>query len=1192
MPATQYPFIDIAVHERVRNRYAAGDAIVLFSADMSTVLWCNGRGAGLFGYGSVYDFLDQGPDQNDLLFRQVRSVASRVERSSIPETLTIRVAAGFRAVPVMARCMPIDLSGEAAVLFTAPVGGTGGAAAATGSGLIDGLDDPHIHVAVLGADGVVAEASKAFPTLGLTPHTAQMLVTIANSEANGLVKRPVPTSKGYLPAAMGKLSDDPALYLLLVVETAAAGMDLAPEAIGNDPAAAMEVRPRNADSFDDAIEAVAHIEETSDTEELVTLDVDSADSEENDASDEDRRALPPQGGEAEETTVTLPGEGVVDEAPTEPPTPSREEPPSEPRFVFRRDSRATRFVWKIDAEGRFQEISEEFARTVGPRSANIAGSTFADVSARFKLDPENKLQDLLRRRDTWSGKTIRWPVEGTSFKVPIDLAALPTYTRDRVFDGFRGFGIIRVGDVAEDPDALGISLASDANETRAEEAPFQEAEEVSSAVSDDVASGEVVTREGVTAPEEAAPQVEPAADAELDSELPEPSMTEAANRDAETDLQLPENEKPALRVVAAPAPASTDKVVQLPDRRIRREGLSPVEQAAFREIARQLDGFIGRRPSGDEDPSSQEVAGVNADEAQALPDTLEDTREVSPPSPEPESDDHLSSADLTVPDDAQEAPLAEEQPSAVEESEPDNHQSGTADDERAPYLPAARERMGLSGEILDQMPVALLVHAGDRLIHANPEFLRLTGYSSLEALADVGGLDALLQRQDLDHAANQASGLVLVRADDVIVPVTARLQSVRFEDATALMLAMIPIAADPVAEKEHRAEIIPLARPIPEQAARLQVEVEELRAILETATDGVVVIDMDGTIRSMNRAASALFNYDNDEAEGKPFVMLFAHESQKAIIDYLAGLSGHGVASVLNDGREVIGREASGGFIPLFMTIGRLTSSNGFCAVIRDVTQWKRTEEELRTAKRVAEAANAHKSEFLAHVSHEIRTPLNAIIGFADLMATEHFGPVGHPRYVEYASDIVRSGRHVLDIVNDLLDISKIEAGEMELDFIPVELNETVSEAVSLLQPQANGQRVIIRTALSHSVPQVVADLRSVKQIVLNILSNAIRFTPSGGQIVVSTAYEGNGSVVLRIRDTGIGMSREELEVAMKPFRQVAGSTRKRGDGTGLGLPLTKAMVDANRASFAISSAPREGTLVEITFPPQRVLAN
>ena len=127
---------------------------------------------------------------------------------------------------------------------------------------------------------------------------------------------------------------------------------------------------------------------------------------------------------------------------------------------------------------------------------------------------------------------------------------------------------------------------------------------------------------------------------------------------------------------------------------------------------------------------------------------------------------------------------------------------------------------------------------------------------------------------------------------------------------------------------------------------------------------------------------------------------------------------------------------------------------------------------------------------------------------------------------------------------------------------------------------------------LSGSVPNVVADNRSIKQIALNILSNAIRFTPSGGQIVVSTAYEANGSVILRIRDTGVGMTRTELEQAMKPFRQVTTGARKRGDGTGLGLPLTKAMAEANRAQFSINSAPNEGTLVEISFPSQRVLAN
>lgn len=505
--------------------------------------------------------------------------------------------------------------------------------------------------------------------------------------------------------------------------------------------------------------------------------------------------------------------------------------------------------------------------------------------------------------------------------------------------------------------------------------------------------------------------------------------------------------------------------------------------------------------------------------------------------------------------------------------------------------PRVKMTDGLSAGTVDQLPVAVLIHVGDALIHANPEFMRLTGYQSLDALREVGGIEALLQRRDLEEKAAGSGTMMLVKADDTLTPVTARLQSVRWEDANALMLALMPVEGkEDVRGESNRAE----ARPerMVEKVAKLQVEVEELRSILETATDGVVVIGTEGDIRSMNRSASALFNYDEQETRGKPFVMLFAHESQKAVLDYLNGLSGHGVASVLNDGREVIGREAGGGFVPLFMTMGRLTSSNGYCAVIRDITQWKRTEEELRNAKGAAETANAHKTDFLARVSHEIRTPLNAIIGFSDMMAGERFGPIGHPRYIEYANDIGRSGRHVLDIVNDLLDISKIEAGEMDLDFAAVGLNEAISEAVALVQPQANGQRVIIRTALSHSVPDVVADLRSIKQIALNILSNAIRFTPSGGQIVVSTSYEANGSVVLRVRDTGIGMTRAELDHAMKPFRQVSSTqSRHRGDGTGLGLPLTKAMVDANRATFSINSAPNEGTLVEITFPSQRVLA-
>jgi PAS domain S-box-containing protein len=366
--------------------------------------------------------------------------------------------------------------------------------------------------------------------------------------------------------------------------------------------------------------------------------------------------------------------------------------------------------------------------------------------------------------------------------------------------------------------------------------------------------------------------------------------------------------------------------------------------------------------------------------------------------------------------------------------------------------------------------------------------------------------------------------------------------------------------------------------------------IAELEAILDTATDGVVVIDGKGRIASVNHAAEALFGVTAGTVAGKPFTDLLAEESRRAALDYLDGLAANGVASVLNDGREVIGKVPTGGLIPLFMTMGRLGDSGKYCAVLRDITHWKNVEAELVAARRAAEAANQQKSDFLAKISHEIRTPLNAIIGFSEVMMEERFGPIGSDRYRAYLRDIHVSGAHLLSLINDLLDLSKIEAGKLELRSEAVAVNEVIQECVGLMQPQANRERIIIRTSLGANVPNVVADPRSFRQILLNLLSNAVKFTRAGGQVIVATALEDSGEVVVRIRDTGIGMSEKDVETAMKPFRQVATSGRQR-EGTGLGLPLTKALVEANRASFAIDSVPNQGTLVRITFPTTRVLA-
>ena len=288
----------------------------------------------------------------------------------------------------------------------------------------------------------------------------------------------------------------------------------------------------------------------------------------------------------------------------------------------------------------------------------------------------------------------------------------------------------------------------------------------------------------------------------------------------------------------------------------------------------------------------------------------------------------------------------------------------------------------------------------------------------------------------------------------------------------------------------------------------------------------------------------------------------------------------------------MVGRVRRGGLIPLYMTIGQIGEEREkFCAVLRDITAWKRTEEELINARQQAESASTAKSEFLAKISHEIRTPLNAIIGFSEVMMDERFGPVGNERYRQYLKDIHTSGGHLISLLNDLLDLSKIEAGKLELTFVSVNLNDLVQQCVAIMQQQANRERVIIRTSLPPTLPQIVADARSVRQIVLNLLSNSIKFTGAGGQVIVSTALTDDHEVVLRVRDTGAGMSEKELQTALEPFRQLATSARWGSSGTGLGLPITKALAEANHARFRITSQVDDGTLVEVAFPATRVLA-
>jgi PAS domain S-box-containing protein len=492
-------------------------------------------------------------------------------------------------------------------------------------------------------------------------------------------------------------------------------------------------------------------------------------------------------------------------------------------------------------------------------------------------------------------------------------------------------------------------------------------------------------------------------------------------------------------------------------------------------------------------------------------------------------------------------------------------------------------------DLLDRLPIAVLVRREGRVIYANRTLLDLLDYADIDDLNAAGGAN---------HCISGTIGMTpaqvtLVDRQNDHISVDARADEIIWKDEPATLLSFRRATGETGDQPRLDALLLDVAA----RDARLG----EMTAMLDTATDGVVTVDERGRILSLNKSAEALFGFDQREVTGDLFTLLLAPESHTRALDYLEGLKGGGVASVLNDGREVMGRVRQGGRITLFMTMGQIaqgassgaaTTGNGrkFCAVLRDITSWKKTELELVEARKQAERASAQKSDVLAKISHEIRTPLNAIIGFSEVMAEERFGPIGNERYKEYLRDIHESGGYVISLVNDLLDLAKIEAGKLDLDFVSVNLNEIATSCVALLQPEAQRGRVVLRSGLSPKLPPVVADERSIRQILINVLSNAVKFTDAGGQVIVSSALGDKGEAIIRVRDTGIGMTEADLKLALEPFRQVQ-STRKAG-GTGLGLPLTKALVEANRASLAITSARNEGTLIEITFPPQRVLAS
>jgi two-component system, cell cycle sensor histidine kinase DivJ len=363
------------------------------------------------------------------------------------------------------------------------------------------------------------------------------------------------------------------------------------------------------------------------------------------------------------------------------------------------------------------------------------------------------------------------------------------------------------------------------------------------------------------------------------------------------------------------------------------------------------------------------------------------------------------------------------------------------------------------------------------------------------------------------------------------------------------------------------------------------------RFLADNAMDLITRHSADGRIRFASPAAFSMLGRTPESIVGLAPAALVHPDDLKTMQTALVEASYFGRSATA----EVRFRRTDGSYLWTEMRCRPASPAKGEAAdivsVTRDISERKTQELALIDARDQAEEANRAKSRFLANMSHELRTPLNAIIGFSEVMTHEMFGPVGSPRYLEYARLINESGGHLLDLINGILDMSKIEAGKFDLTEELFDLDEVMTQAVRFVKLQSDRKGVVLKANVAPETVSIFADKRAVKQILVNLVSNGVKFTPRGGEVRVVAARAAEG-VVLAVSDTGVGIGPNDLKRLGRPFEQVEGEHVRSQEGTGLGLALVKALTALHGGEVTIGSTLGEGTTVAVVLPFAAVSAN
>jgi two-component system, cell cycle sensor histidine kinase PleC len=483
-------------------------------------------------------------------------------------------------------------------------------------------------------------------------------------------------------------------------------------------------------------------------------------------------------------------------------------------------------------------------------------------------------------------------------------------------------------------------------------------------------------------------------------------------------------------------------------------------------------------------------------------------------------------------------------------------------------------------QIVEGAKQAILVRDGERLLYANPAYARLLGFETVEALTQAGKsfndcLHPDERRRSLAAPAGRTANPArrefrLLRRDGSVIWVECHLSRIVWEGIAATLASMTDITGRKRAEEA------------------LQRSQKLFATIFQSSPDVLSLSTLEeGRLVQVNETFLEFCRLERSRVIGRSAEQLGLWKDPVIRRRLVRILERRGTVRNLE---FAIDREGDLRHLSFSAEVIELDGQKLLLMAGRDITERRRQEEEVLRSKEAAELANRSKSDFLANMSHELRTPLSAIMGFSEMMRDQMLGPIGTPKYVEYAEDIHRSSEHLKQIINDVLDLSKIEAGRMELRETAVSLPALIADCVRLVRGRAATARVRLRVENRDTSSELRGDQRLLKQILLNLLSNAVTFTPQSGTVTVGARPGEAGGVELFVTDTGVGMSASEIEVALTRYGRVDGMLAQQHQGTGLGLPLARSLAELHGGRLAIRSERGKGTTVTVSLPADRVL--